>query len=90
LTGATLPLAWKDTAMNNKFGSNVAVAFAGFPASAFPMTVELLPMTSADLPALWSITIEGPGALNVPRMPDEVWVRVTFSDGTQVEEGRPA
>jgi hypothetical protein len=67
------------------------VKSADLPASAFPLTVEVLDAETREV--VWSATADGPGAMRIPG-PDELGprpkaARVTYADGTVQESGRP-
>lgn len=68
---------------------NPDTVFRDFPRSKFPFTMELLDAETREV--RWSVTIEGPGAVQVPSK-DEInggrllVGRITFADG-EVQEG---
>jgi hypothetical protein len=63
--------------------------FTDLPAECFPFTIELLDPVTRE--ALWSVTSDGPGAIQVPAArelgAERVVARVTFGDGTVEESG---
>lgn len=68
-----------------------SVKTTDLPAGSFPFTIELIhPATRA---AVWSVTVDGPGAIKVPAARDlghaRLESRVRFPDGTVTESDRP-
>ena len=70
-------------------GTAKQATFWDMPVSYFPLTVELIDVAAGNV--VWSVTVEGPGALHVPAAKslgvECVRARITSADGTISESG---